>query len=263
MSRLVAFPYYGGKHFHVKWLLSRLPKCHHYVEPFCGAAHVALNREPSAIETINDLNGELINFFIQLRNNTDELIAKLELTLYSRDELKLARQPCDDNIERARRWFVCRMQAFGALFGSKGWSYNVATPKSKQVSSWNNKIEQLPRLVARLRQFQIESKPAIDIIKRFDRPGTLFYCDPPYIQDSRVDKDSYLGYEMSDEDHRQLSRVLHTCEGKVAISGYRCELSEELYGSWYRYDKDTVSRTTTVGNNYPKRIESLWVNFKE
>ena len=65
MARLTAFRYYGGKYFSVKWLLSLLPECEHYVEPFCGAAHVALNRKPSPIETINDLNGDLINFFVQ------------------------------------------------------------------------------------------------------------------------------------------------------------------------------------------------------
>ena len=260
MSRLVAFPYYGGKHYSVKWILSLLPKHHHYVEPFCGAAHIALNKESSTIETINDLNDDLINFFIQLRDNTEELIDKLELTLYSRNEILLARESTDDSLERARRWFVRATQAFAGKPDSKGWSYSV-TNRSKGVTAWLNKIDHLPTIVTRLKQLQIESRPALDIIKRYDRLDTLFYCDPPYTHDARVDKQSYKGYEMSDDDHRQLAEALHRCVGKVAISGYQCDLCDELYGDWQQHDKETVSPTAAIGDAKPKRIESVWCNY--
>ena len=263
MAKLAAFPYYGGKYYHAKWIMSLLPKCEHYVEPYCGAAHVALNREPSTVETINDLNGDLINFFVQLRDNPDELIAKLELTLYSRNELTLALQPTDDNLERARRWLVRAMQTFGCMQGDQGWSYVVSMPRNKKANQWLNKIDHLPTIVARLKQLQIESRPALDIIKRYDRPTTLFYCDPPYAHDSRVDKQSYGSYEMADDDHRQLALALHSCVGKVAISGYRCELYDELYVDWQRHDKETTSCVgcSAIGDTKPKRVESLWCNY--
>ena len=261
MSRLVAFQYLGGKYFSAKWILSLFPEHHHYVEPFCGAAHIALNKPPATIETINDLNGDLINFFKQVRDNTDALIAKLDLTLYSRNEVLLAREPTDDNLERARRWFVRSIQAFSGLPGKRGWSYSIATPQNKNVNQWLNKIVHLPTLVTRLKQFQIESRPALDIIKRYDRPETLFYCDPPYVHDARVDKVAYKGYEMSDDDHRQLAEALHGCVGKVAISGYQCDLYDELYGNWQRHDKETIAGSGIIGKPRPKRVESVWCNY--
>ena len=262
-ARLVPFPYYGGKHYHVKWLLPLLPECQHYVEPFCGAAHVALNRQPSTVETINDLNGDLINFFKQLRDNAEQLISKLELTLYSRNELLLAREPCDDDLERARRFLVRVNQGFSGNLKTTGWGYIVATPRSKCIKQWLNRIPKLPAIVERLKHIQIESKPALEIIKRYDSNGTLFYCDPPYLQSSRVTKNDYDTYEMSDDDHITLARALRACKGKVAISGYRCDLYDDLYMGWFRYDKETVSYTTTArAKTKPKRIESLWCNYE-
>ena len=263
MANLSAFPYYGGKHHSLKWILALLPNCHHYVEPFCGAAHIALNRDQSPIETINDLNGDLINFFIQLRDHTDELIAKLELTLYSRDELILSRKECDDDIERARRFLVGVQQSFASDLRSLGWSCAVTTVTSQRVKAWLNRIPKLPAIVDRLKQIQIESKPALEVIKRYDSEGTLFYCDPPYMHDTRTENKSYSDYEMANEEHIDLAQALHSCKGKVAISGYRSELYDGLYQKWYRHDRETTSRTTTARANVkPKRVESLWTNYE-
>ena len=263
MARLSPFPYYGGKHYSVKWILPLLPKCQHYVEPFCGAGYIALNREPSPVETINDLNGDLINFFVQLRDNAEQLIDGIELTLYSRNELTLAREPCDDNLERARRFLVRVVQGYSGNLNSTGWSSNVNTPQAKGVARWFNRIPKLPAIVSRLKQMQIESKPALEIIKRYDTGNTLFYCDPPYLQSTRSSKTDYVDYEMSDDGHRQLASALRGCKGKVAISGYRSDLYDELYQGWHRHDKETTSRTTTArAETKPKRVESLWTNYE-
>ena len=263
MARLVAFPYKGGKHYSVKWLLPLLPKCQHFVEPFCGAAHITLNREPSPLETINDLNGELINFFIQLRDNSEQLITKLDLTLFSRNEYKLAREPCNDDLERARRFLVRMVQSFGGSVNTTGWGYVVNTPQANGVYAWLNRIPKLPAIVARLKRIQIESKPALEIIKQYDSPDTLFYCDPPYTHNTRVVRNLYTSnYEMVDDDHRQLADVLVNSKSRVAISGYRCNLYDELYQDWHRHDKETTARGARTGaNSKPKRVESLWCNY--
>jgi len=65
--KLIAFGWYGGKFSHLDWLLPLLPKCHHYCEPFAGSAAILLNRAPSPVETYNDLDGEVCNFFRVLR----------------------------------------------------------------------------------------------------------------------------------------------------------------------------------------------------
>src|ERR1039457_3764563 len=84
--KLIAFGWYGGKFSHLKWLLPLLPECHHYCEPFAGSGAVLLNREPSPVETFNDLDGEVVNFFRVLREHGDELTRQIGLTPFSREE---------------------------------------------------------------------------------------------------------------------------------------------------------------------------------
>ncbi|MDN5272058.1 DNA adenine methylase [Chloroflexus sp. MS-CIW-1] len=79
-KRMIAFGWYGGKYSHLDWLLPLLPPCHHYCEPFGGSAAVLLNRDPSPVETYNDIDGEVTNFFRVLRDDPDRLIRAIGLT---------------------------------------------------------------------------------------------------------------------------------------------------------------------------------------
>jgi DNA adenine methylase len=105
----IAFGWYGGKYSHLDWLLPLLPETKHYCEPFGGSAAVLINRKPSPIETYNDLDGELVNFFCVLRDDKTSLLEAIGLTPFSREEFELAIQDITDdvsNLERARRFFV-------------------------------------------------------------------------------------------------------------------------------------------------------------
>lgn len=107
-KRIIAFGWYGGKYSHLSWLMPLLPQCHHYCEPFAGSAAVLLNRSPSPVETYNDLDGEVANFFRVLRDHKDRLIEAIGLTPFSREEFSIActLDPDIDPIERARRFYV-------------------------------------------------------------------------------------------------------------------------------------------------------------
>lgn len=271
-KQLVAFPYYGGKYYHAKWIISLLPDHHHYVEPFCGAAHILLNKSPSKIETINDLNENVINFFRVLREQPDELKRLLELTPYARREYEKSYEPTDNPLESARRFYVMMRMGFSAQPArAKGssWSYTVNTSQPKGVNAVNAAIAGLDKIVERIKLTQLECRPAIDIIKRFDRPDTLFYCDPPYTHCSREKNSSgmtgYGKFEMQDIDHEQLADVLHACKGKVAISGYHSDLYDSMYSDWQLHEKETVAHGagTEEGKIKPKRIECLWVNYEQ
>lgn len=87
------------------------------------------------------------------------------------------------------------------------------------VSRWLGSVEGLSEIVQRLLRVQIENAPALEVIKRYDSPQTLFYCDPPYPHDSRSDTNAY-GFEMTENEHLKLAEVLHNVKGKVAISSY-------------------------------------------
>ena len=267
MPKLSAFPYYGGKNRLSTWIVPLLPKCEHYVEPFCGAASILLNRERSPIETINDMNSDVVNFFFILRTQGDELIELLKLTPYAREEFYNALHPTCDQLERARRFYVRILQGFGGkLAPCNGWGYNIKTPKSKLIAQWLSCTPKLERVIDRLIGVQLENRPAIDVIQRLDYAGALFYCDPPYVLSTRVDQKSYTNYEMDDNQHIKLAETLKSCIGKVAISGYRSELYDRLYEGWTRLDKETITTAgntnKTESNQRPKRTESLWINYK-
>lgn len=124
------------------------------------------------------------------------------------------------------------------------------------VSRWLGSVEGLSEIVQRLLRVQIENAPALEVIARYDSPETLFYCDPPYLHGTRGDAKAY-GFEMTDEEHRELAEVLRGVRGKVAISGYASALYDELYAGWTRVEAPTRMIHSSKG----ERAEVLWVNY--
>ncbi len=237
MGKLIAFGWYGGKYSHLDWLLPLLPQATHYCEPFGGSAAVLLNREPAPVETYNDIDGEVVNFFRVLRTQKDALIEAIGLTPFSREEFELAISQLVQDIselERARRFFVRARQVRSGLAqtaSSGRWANCLLTSRAGMggaVSRWLGSVEGLSEIVQRLLRIQIENAPAVEVIKRYDSEQTLFYCDPPYPHNSRGDSKAYA-YEMTDGQHRELARILHNVKGKVAVSSYRCDLKRVVF----------------------------------
>lgn len=265
--KVIAFGWYGGKYSHLDWLLPLLPRTLHFCEPFGGSAAVLLNREPSSVETYNDLDGEVVNFFKVLREQKGKLIEAIGLTPFSREEFALAcKQDTDlSSFERARRFYVRARQVRTGLAQTATvgrWANCKNTTRagmSGAVSRWLGAVEDLPLIAQRLLRVQIENRHAIDVIKLYDSKQTLFYCDPPYVHETRGDTKSY-GYEMSDEHHRELGELLNSVKGFVAISNYDCKLMNELYPSpkWKKHR----SPFKTIHSTKDKRQEVIWVNYE-
>lgn len=263
-SKLIAFGWYGGKFNHLKWLLPLLPKCHHYCEPFAGSAAVLLNREPSPVETYNDIDGEVVHFFRVLRDQKEKLVEAIGLTPFSREDFYRSISPNGDrsDVERARLFFVRARQARTGLAQTASlgrWANCKNTSRagmSGVVSRWLGSVEDLPEIALRLLRVQIENRPAIEVIRLYDGRNTLFYCDPPYVHASRGDANAYR-FEMGDEEHRELARVLHRVKGKAAISGYRCDLMDQLFHDW-RCVEAPVKACHSVKK---ARGEALWINY--
>lgn len=263
--RLIAFGWYGGKYSHLKWLLPLLPRTTHYCEPFGGSAAILLNREPSPVETYNDIDGELASFFRVLREQKGALIEAIGLTPFSREEFERAiSEPTDGllDLERARRFYIRARQVRTGLAqtASNGrWAHCRLTSRAGMagaVSRWLGAVEALPEIAQRLLRVQIENDFAINVIKRYDSGETLFYCDPPYPHESRGDSKAYR-YEMTNEDHIELAEVLRGVKGKVALSGYHCDLLHELYGNWNVYEANSKK----VHSVKTERTEVLWTNY--
>lgn len=264
--RRIAFGWYGGKFSHLRWLLPLLPPAHHYVEPFGGSAAVLLNRAPSPLETYNDLDGELVNFFHVLRAQRTELVEAIGLTPFSREEFRRALEPPSRDVtdfERARRFYVRARQARTGLAQTASlgrWANCRTTSRSGMagaVSRWLGSVDALPEIASRLLRVQIENRPALDVIRLYDGPGTLFYCDPPYLPSTRGDRHAYR-FEMDEAAHRELASVLVRCTGKVAVSGYAAPLMRTLYPDWtcHRSGRKTAHSVKEL------REEFLWTNYR-
>jgi DNA adenine methylase len=265
--RRIVFGWYGGKFSHLKWLLPLLPPCHHYCEPFAGSAAVLLNRAPVAVETYNDLDGEVVHFFRVLRDRSEELIKAIALTPFAREEYHQAIYGDSQGmseVERARRFYIRARQTRTGLAQTASlgrWANCKETSRagmSGVVSRWLGGMEALEEIARRLLRVQIENRPATDLIRLYDRRSTLFYCDPPYLHATRGDAKAY-GFEMDEAQHRALATVLNACDSLVAVSGYDHPLMEEFYpcGRWWK----TWGPARTIHSTKGVRQEVLWTNY--
>ncbi len=265
--RRIVFGWYGGKFSHLDWLLPLLPECHHYCEPFAGSGAVLINRAPSPVETYNDIDGDVTNFFRVLRDKHEELIRSIALTPFSREEYYNAinASTCEVNeVERARHFYIKARQTRTGLAQTASlgrWANCKETSRagmSGVVSRWLGGVEALDDIAQRLLRVQIENRPAIDIIHLYDSKNTLFYCDPPYLHATRGDSKAY-GFEMDESQHRAFAKAVNECQSQVAVSGYEHPIMDELFPStkWFK----TLGADKTIHSTKDKRREVLWTNY--
>jgi len=264
-GKRIAFGWYGGKFSHPDFLLPLIPPdATHFCDVFGGSAAVLLNVAPYPVETYNDLDSELVNFFETLRTQASGLTRAIGLTPFSREELMRActPEPGLSKLERARRFYIRARQTRTGLAQTSSagrWAHCVLTSRAGMagaVSRWLGSVEGLPEIAQRLQRVQIEHAPATEVIVRYDTPDTVFYADPPYVHSARGDAAAY-GLEMTDEDHEALAQVLNRVRGRVVLSGYRTGLYDRLYRTWRRVDAEERNCHSV---RRPRR-ESAWLNF--
>ena len=257
-----------------KEITAMFPEHHTYVEVFGGGGSILFHKRPSAVEVYNDLDSDLVNLFRVLRDNAEELQAKLELTPYSREEFYFCRDHFEegDNVERARRYFTKIRQSFSG--NSMDWSSSMTQSRGGMAST-NSKvigaINRMPEICARLRAVQIENVDFKRIISRYDTPNTLFYIDPPYLPETRAKGSANVyRHEMSQDDHLDLLNMLAGIRGKFVLSGYESNfytlIAREQGWSVKMFDKDCsascASRTNGAKDSGKyRRTEYLWYNF--
>lgn len=127
---------------------------------------------------------------------------------------------------------------------------------SGAVSRWLGSVEGLSEIAQRIKRVQIETAPAVEVIQRYDTADTVFYVDPPYVHSARGDSAAY-SYEMTDEDHEDLARVLKSVRARVVLSGYRTNLYDRLYENWRRVDAEERNCHSVRR----PRQEPVWLNF--
>lgn len=198
-----------------------IPKHTVYVEPFAGGAAVFFAKPWPAVkntdhyrEVINDHDERLINFYQVLRDDGEELVRRLSLTLHSEAEYRRAKDLSigEDLVDAAVRYFVNVNQSFSNKING-GWGRAIYG--SNEAAAWMKSIERLPQYLDRMASVNIACGDALKVIKDWDSPQTFFYCDPPY---PGSDCGSYKGYTVADL--QALVDTLDACQGSFILSNY-------------------------------------------
>lgn len=249
--------YPGAKNRIADWICSFIPKHKVYLEPFFGSGAVFFNKIPSRIETINDLDGEVVNYFRVLREKPEELAALLALTPFAREEYLEAFTWSEEtsDVERARRFAVRCWQGFGSSnLYRNGFRSSQQGTGPHTTKEWRGLPERMMAAGERLKNAQIEQLPAMELIARYHTEDVFIYADPPYLHGTR--KGYLYRHEMSDAEHEELLSALREHPGKVLISGYDNPLYNGMLYGWRKETKDTQAE----GGR--KRTEAIWMNYE-
>ncbi len=256
------FTYFGGKTTLAAAIAALLPAHEHYVEPFAGSLAVLLAKPRANMETVNDLDGDIMTFWRVLRNRPNDLARVCDLTPHSRLEHSAA-QDEDlaglDELERARRVWVLLTQTRSSTLRKTGWRH-YQDPKGSSSSFPRylaGYVERMPPAAGRLIDVTLEARPALDLIRDYGKhPDVLIYADPPYLGSTR--SRNYRHEMTSPAEHEELAEALHAARAAVVLSGYHSPLYDDLYGTWDRVE--IAAWTGNAPSGRGDRTEVLWSN---
>lgn len=210
-QRILHYP--GSKWRIAQWIIEQMPPHETYVEPFFGSGAVFFNKPPSVVETINDLDSQIVNLFRVLRDHPYDLARMIEYTPLAREEYYESYDKTGDQLEDARRFLIRCWQAIGGKTTDRtGWRAIVSANGPKVAREWQTLPDRILSVADRLKDAQIEHKPAIDILDRYKRDTVLVYADPPYIIDTRTKR--HYEHEMTLDDHVDLLDTLNDHPGR-------------------------------------------------
>ncbi|MBU2743582.1 DNA adenine methylase [Acidithiobacillus thiooxidans] len=270
MSVTPAFAWLGGKNRLRDRIVSYTVDAPLYVEPFAGALNVLLARPAKNREVVNDQDRRIVNFYRVLQDDTlrGHLLQKLKYTPYARAEfgraLQILRTSDEKNsVDRAWAFFVAQNQGLSGNGCNASNENNWGISKERDIAArfrWH--VAELEKLAERLSGVIIENRDALALIQTWDAPYAVFYCDPPYVPDTRkMGHRSRYQAEMTREAHHQLIDILLNLKGEAILSGYRDKhIHQPLENAgWQRLDMQ-VSLHAAVQDKTQKRIECLWLS---
>lgn len=284
---------HGGKKFLAKRIIELMPpRCKnpnnpapndtgwlHYVEPYAGSLAVLFANDPEGIgEVVNDLDGDLTNFWSVLRcwSSFVQFQQMCEAT------------PCSESVYREANERLCREPVSGSLPGSsvdrveRAWAFFTVNRQSRQAlgrdfatlarsrtrrgmnelpSAWLSAVEGLPEVHERLKRVVVLNRNALDVIRQQDGPRTLVYADPPYCHETRATTGEYA-HEMTSQDHSELLGTLSAISGRFMLSGYRCDLYDDYAKrlGWRRVDIE-IDNKASGKKTKDKKVECIWMNY--
>lgn len=263
MQSILKYP--GSKGRIADWIVEHIPPHDFYVEPFFGSGAVLFAKPRSAAEIVNDVDGNVVNFFRVCRNMPEELARALYLSPCSRAEYEAVEEDgagkelhmTGDSLEDARRFAIRCIQGTGNRLGQRvGWKKDVNNVASNTARSWSYLPDKIAPVAERLRGVAIENMDAFELIKRHNTKRTFLYCDPPYLESTRGG--NIYRHDMPDRrSHEKLLKLLLNHKGTVILSGYENDLYNETLVA-ARWNKDSKETYVQGGAH---RTETIWFNF--
>lgn len=259
MNAVLKYP--GAKWNLAEWIISRFPPHHSYLEPFFGSGAVLFSKPRSHIETVNDLDGAVVNLFRCIREDPERLAREVYLTPYSRAiyEDAYLREIPKDPFAYAVKFLVKCNQGYGFRTNEYqvGWKNDIqGRERAYAAKYWTELPELIAAAAERLRGVQIECRPALEVIRRFNFPNVLIYADPPYVLSARSGGRKQYAREMTDADHLSLLEALKSHKGPVILSGYPNPMYDRALKDWHRETNHTTDQLSR------RREECLWMNFR-
>lgn len=259
--------YHGGKHYLAARIVALMPPHTHYVEPFFGGGSVMLAKDPQGVsEVANDIYGDLMNFWTVLQHEDlfPEFVRACEATPFAEGMWTRALDGLRDYtsaVGRAWSFFVLCRQSLAGRMDTFAPLSRTRTRRgmNEQASAWLGAVEGLPLVHARLKRVVMLNRSAVDVIRQQDGEGTLFYCDPPYLCETRSAPAVYT-HEMTKLEHMALLEALCAVKGNVMLSGYDSPLYASWLKEWARHTFD-LPNNAAGGASKQRKTECLWCNF--
>lgn len=259
MRQILKYP--GSKWNIANKIVNLIPEHHSYVEPFFGSGAVLFSKPPSDIETINDLDSDVVNLFRCIQRNSEYLARLVMTTPFSREEYEKQFEipegaVCLDSFQRAAGFLIKCWQGHGFRTNDKvGWKNDVVgRERAYALWNWYRLPEWIIDIAERLRKVQIEHRPAMEVIKRFDYQNVFMYIDPPYLLGTRTRKQ--YKHEMLDAEHEEMLKTILQSKAKIMISGYESDMYNDYLKDW---SKVYLKSCAEYGK---PRTEVVWINFE-
>lgn len=237
-------PWMGGKTRLAKDILPLFPEHQCYVEVFAGGAALFYKKEPSKVEVLNDINGELINLYRVVQHHLEEFVRQFKWALSSRQlfEWEKAKAPETlTDIQRAARFYYLQKLAFGGKVDGQNFGTAATSPPRLNLLRIE---EDLSTAHLRLARTNVENLDWQRCIQKYDRPGTLFYLDPPYYETAGYGQDFGL------EHYKAMAELARTIQGKMLISINDHDTIRDVFKG---LSNKPLNINYTVGGNHNKK----------
>lgn len=248
--------YIGGKSKLSKTIIPLIPDHKTYCEVFSGAAWIFFRKEPSEVEVINDLDSELVSFYRVVQNHLEEFLKQFKWLLTSRQwfedwKAQLAGPGLTD-IQKAARYYYIQRLCFGGRVRHR--TYGVQVDGRTPRINFLRLEEEMSEVHLRLSRVRIENLPGHELIHRYDRADSFFYCDPPYYQCPDYK------HNFEKEDFQRLADVLSCIRGKFLFS---INDHPDIRAIFNEFNCKPVSLLYTVGQKGPITAnELIYSNFE-